>query len=145
MFGEGEAVDDFKGMVNTEEELLESFVSSVKGILKKPKTEKEVFKITLKTLLSELPFQGKHWTRAGPGLMSSCVCFSMDLGRGGKNPTKSRTSTLGGWRESTLSHLLSRLMLSEQTTTGSWRPCTPSVEKHQKLSFNTRLSHREKG
>ena len=64
LFGEGEAVNDFKDMVNTEEELLESFVSSVKGILKKPKTEKVVFKSTLKTLLPELSveFQGKHWT-----------------------------------------------------------------------------------
>ena len=64
LFGEQEAVDDFKNMMNTEKEPLESFLTSVKGILKKPKTKKGVFKSTLKTRLPELQveFQGKHWT-----------------------------------------------------------------------------------
>ena len=40
LFGEGEAVYDFKEMVNTEGELPGNFLTLVKGILKKTKKEK---------------------------------------------------------------------------------------------------------
>ena len=64
LFGEGEAVDNFKEMLDTEGELLKNFLASVKGILKEPKKEKFKFKSTLKIRLPELPvqFKGKHWT-----------------------------------------------------------------------------------
>ena len=48
-------MDDFKEIVNTEGELLENFLTSVKGILKKQRRKKVELKSTLKTHLPELP------------------------------------------------------------------------------------------